>query len=70
MSAAADPDIVAAVRDYLVASGESTTMSTIVDALRASESTMRGAADLIDTARAVHRQLAGAEPAAPPAPIE
>lgn len=65
MSAAVDPDIVSAVRDYLVASGESTTMSTIVEALRASESTMRGAADLIDTARAVHRQLAGAGPLEP-----
>lgn len=65
MSAAVDQDIVSAVRDYLVASGETTTMSTIVEALRASESTMRGAADLIDTARAVHRQLAGAGPLEP-----
>lgn len=65
MSGTVSPDIVSSVRDYLVASGEATTMSTIVEALRASESTMRGAADLIDTARAVHRQLAGAGPLEP-----
>lgn len=65
MTDTADPEIVSSVRDYLVASGDATTMSTIVEALRASESTMRGAADLIDTARAVHRQLAGAGPLEP-----
>lgn len=53
-------ETVATVREALVAEGRETTMSAVVEVLRASDVTLRGAEDLVATAREVYRQLAGA----------
>lgn len=59
------PDIINTVREYLIARDTDISLPAIVSILKQSPDTVRGAADLVSTARTIYRELAGAGPLEP-----